>query len=512
MNRYTRYTLVWIGALLLCKIICSYFLELGNDEVYYRLYADHLAWSYFDHPPMVGWMIRLTTFNLNVDSELFVRLGSLICGSLTLWIIYLCGKQINNEKAGFLSAIMFGSTTYSFLISGLFILPDSPQMFFWSLSLLTLIRFIQLQHDFKRSAKYIIWFGVFSGLGMMSKIHTAFLWAGFIMYILFQNRQLLRNGYIYLSALITITIFSPAIWWTISEHFITYSYHGARISHFDKGIRLETLFAFIAGQLIYANPLLIPLWFKSIIKYYRSKVHSRHKLHAIFLYTSLPLLFLLIFSSLFNNTLPHWAGPSYVSLSVLTGYHLSFRTYFTSKKLNWKLLITWPLFVFLTLPVFVLSYPGTVGLKQPGKMGKGDPSIEMYGWKKAAKILFPLLDSMKQRHPGLTIIGNKWFPAAHIEEYIARPNQIQVICLGPPDQIHQYYFLNDERKPLKTGDTALFIMPSNNPEDPSLIFKNNFRSVDYINRYAITRGGKTCKYLFVYRLNFYLKYNDSLDI
>ena len=33
-------------------------------------------------------------------------------------------------------------------------------------------------------------------------------------------------------------------------------------------------------------------------------------------------------------------------------------------------------------------------------------------------------------------------------------------------------------------------------------FQNNFRSVDYINRYAITRGGKTCKYLFVYRLNF----------
>ena len=58
----------------------AWYVELGNDEVYYWTYALYPDWSHFDHPPMVGFFIWLTTLNLHFDSELFLRLSSVILG------------------------------------------------------------------------------------------------------------------------------------------------------------------------------------------------------------------------------------------------------------------------------------------------------------------------------------------------------------------------------------------------------------------------------------------------
>jgi len=55
-------------------MLVAYSLELGNDEVYYQTYAQHLQWNYFDHPPMVALLIRLSTINLFFHNEFFVPL------------------------------------------------------------------------------------------------------------------------------------------------------------------------------------------------------------------------------------------------------------------------------------------------------------------------------------------------------------------------------------------------------------------------------------------------------
>ena len=56
-------SLILIATLIRCIIAFS--IGLGNDEVYYVTYAQHLQWNYFDHPPLVALLIRLTTLNLS---------------------------------------------------------------------------------------------------------------------------------------------------------------------------------------------------------------------------------------------------------------------------------------------------------------------------------------------------------------------------------------------------------------------------------------------------------------
>jgi Dolichyl-phosphate-mannose-protein mannosyltransferase len=75
-------------------MLIAFTTELGNDEVYYRLYADPLQWNYFDHPPMVGWLIRVSTFNFLIDTGFTIRLGAVLCSAFATWLMFLCGKRL----------------------------------------------------------------------------------------------------------------------------------------------------------------------------------------------------------------------------------------------------------------------------------------------------------------------------------------------------------------------------------------------------------------------------------
>ena len=66
--------LIFLAGLYAYFLLADNFLPLGLDEAYYWNWAKNLDWSYYDHPPMIAYIIAFFT-NLGGDSELFVRLG-----------------------------------------------------------------------------------------------------------------------------------------------------------------------------------------------------------------------------------------------------------------------------------------------------------------------------------------------------------------------------------------------------------------------------------------------------
>ncbi len=86
---YYKHVLLLIVITSIFRLIGATFLELGNDEVYYWTYSQHLQWNYFDHPPMVALWIRFFTANLTLQQfEVFVRLGSIVaCAIGTFYCI-----------------------------------------------------------------------------------------------------------------------------------------------------------------------------------------------------------------------------------------------------------------------------------------------------------------------------------------------------------------------------------------------------------------------------------------
>src|ERR1051325_615393 len=92
--------LIQATALLFClRFLAAFLIDLAPQEAYYWNYAKHPALSYFDHPPMIAWVISAGQFLLG-KSALSVRLGGLVMSLLSSWLLYTMGRLWFNRKAG----------------------------------------------------------------------------------------------------------------------------------------------------------------------------------------------------------------------------------------------------------------------------------------------------------------------------------------------------------------------------------------------------------------------------
>ncbi|MCG8610705.1 MAG: glycosyltransferase family 39 protein, partial [Pseudomonadales bacterium] len=113
-------------------ILADHQIPLFYDEAYYHLWSLTLDWGYYSKPPMVAWLIALTTsFAQGVDW--LVKLASPVLYCATALIIALTGNQLYNRQTGFWSgALALLMPIVSF--NSLFITTDAPLLFFWSLT------------------------------------------------------------------------------------------------------------------------------------------------------------------------------------------------------------------------------------------------------------------------------------------------------------------------------------------------------------------------------------------
>ena len=88
------------------RLILANSVELGNDEVYYWTYPLHMQMNYFDHPPVIAWLMRITTLNMLFQQEIFLRLGAIIGAAAGTWLSYSIGKKIKNERTGWFAALL----------------------------------------------------------------------------------------------------------------------------------------------------------------------------------------------------------------------------------------------------------------------------------------------------------------------------------------------------------------------------------------------------------------------
>ena len=500
---YKKKTLLLIIIATLIRCITAYSIELGNDEVYYRMYAQQLQWNYFDHPPMVGWLVRLTTFNLFFDTEFFIRLGAIISSAIATWLMFLSGKKLVNEHTGFVAALMYTACIYTSVIAGIFILPDSPQVVCWMGGLYLLICITESKTIASKKTGWLFWFGVIAGLGMLCKIHTVFLWLGFGLYILLYNRQWLRKPALYISALISLLFFYPVIKWNIDNHFITFLYHGNRVNIAESGINIDDFFTFFGGQVFYTNPIIFVCVIIGLIAAFKNNIPVALSQKRMLLLTGIPLIIIATIISFFKPVLPHWTGPGFCSLILLTA------AYFTrTPKKQGAVRRVIPiavmaanilLLVILIGGVLSISFfPGTLGKKDALQKGDGDFTLDMYGWKKMSKTFKGIYEKDHAAPSKTVIVSNKWFPASHIDLYIARPLKIDVFVAGPLEDIHQYHWLNDQNKLNADSCDIYAIIPSNNyfsVKDIHLLKNREPVSVDTVSQ---KRSGEEVRKFYIY--------------
>jgi hypothetical protein len=488
-------------------------LELSNDEVYYYLYALDIQPNYFDHPPGVGALIRISTGDLFITHEFFVRLGALVCAIFGTIFTYQLGKLLKNERTGFYAALLYNTSIYTSIIAGTFIIPDSPQVVLWLGAMWIMYRII-VNADLRLETPLSEWllFGLVSGLCVLCKVHGIFLWFGFGLYILFFQYRLLTSYGLYLSMLVTIVVISPILWWNIQNDFITYRFHSERVS--ENVLHMDYFLQTFGGQLLYSNPVNSVLIFIAFWKLTRVRILDTTSLRFIIL-NGLPIILVVTVLSLFNPMLPHWSGPGFMTLAFLAAAWLDEVTAKTPitrvpvviKASGWLVVIA--LVAALGLIKF---YPGTFGSHEKIRYGDGDFTLDMYGWRQFSNEFQPWFE--EQRTQGalpadVKIVVNKWFPAAHLDYYVAEPLRIPVIGVGELKDLHHYYWLNKDRPQLKKGDDAICILPSNYQVMDGESYSRHFSSYTELAAFENTRSGELARYFYVYLLHDYLANDEA---
>jgi hypothetical protein len=346
----------------------------------------------------------------------------------------------------------------------------------------------------------------------MSKVHGVLLWFGVALYVSLIDRNWLKNRGIYLSAIITLVIISPIIIWNIQNDFVTYKFHSSRIALAGAGLQYGMFFKELLADITICNPVNFFLICSSLVWLNKGKIPVERKYIQLLLFCSLPLIVILIFISLFRETLPHWSGPAYTTLLILAAIKLA--SVQKGKVRSIPNIIKGALalnIIIVTVYIFIINnFPGTLSAQKEGlTVGADDATLDMYGWKEAGTRFDSLYRSDvagKIMPAGAPIIVTNWFPAAHIDFYIASITKQQTIGMGNILDLHQYYWMNDYKKQLKTGDSAYFIIPSNLFDYKALDkVIHNFDKYEMPLTIPEYRSGIICKEFYVFRIKGYIR-------
>jgi 4-amino-4-deoxy-L-arabinose transferase-like glycosyltransferase len=499
--------LLLISVSAVIRIFLAWSLELVNDEVYYWTYALYPDISHFDHPPMVGWIIQLFSLNLHLDSELFLRFGSVIFGSLNCFVIYQIGKQMKDPQTGLYAALLYSASTYGFFITGVLILPDTPQMLFWMLSLLFFIKACQAETVDKAAGAHILIAGLFTGLGLLSKYTTGFIWIGVLVYAIAFDRKWLKSTWFYIAIATSLLIFSPVIFWNAKNDFISFSYQGERINFFTSSLRWDYLLTEFTGEILYNNPVNFILLTLSLIALYRNEISINIRYSRLVLLISIPLISAFIAFSLFRRTLPHWNAPAYSTLLLFAAVYLRDRAG-SNKLLPIPIRIAGILLLVMVILGWLQVTIGLVGFTNqqktnPAELGKHDISLEITGWHQIGRKFPRIIEQEKEKrkfHDECALISYRWFPAANLDYYIGHPNHLKTLAIGSINEIHKYYWINRKRGGFYYGMDGYFITTSYDYADPFKILETFFERIEPLDTIKIERSGKHVMNAFVYRL------------
>jgi len=305
-----------IGLFAVLRIVAVSFMGLMPQDAYYTYYSDNLALSYFDHPPMVAYMIKffLSLFGKSVFA---LHLTDFIVTSLTLAILFLFLKKVL-QPVQVKRALVLIVTAPVITILSINTTPDVPLLFFWSLTLLFAYNAID-----KGNWYWWVLAGLAAGFAFDSKYTGVFLPAGLFLFLLAsrEHRRYLLSFRFLLFIMAFAVAVSPVVVWNIQNDFISIKYQSAdRASGLSSFEFDPALFpGFFFSQML----LGLPLFFISIYasgyilvkKYFKKEQIQKGVLFAASF--ALPMLFAFTAISFIYWVKINWIMPVFLSATVL---------------------------------------------------------------------------------------------------------------------------------------------------------------------------------------------------
>ena len=316
--RFSRPAQLWLMAAFLVHALLGTLVGLSVDEAHYALYAVHLDWSYFDHPPLVGWL-QWPLVALGVP-EGVLRLVAQVLWLLAVVLVHGLARRLQggqtpvmharSDAGAWAVAVMALSPLLHVL--GIGLLPDTLLMV-----LACAVMWVTLElREAAALQRWQLWgaLGLLLGLAGLSK-YTAILWALAVALCLlyWHGARVLRQSGLWLAVLIAAACIVPVLGWNYRHQWISFAYqlqHGSGGSW--QGVHV---LRFVVIQLLVYGPLFLAAGLG---------VRPRATVGVC----SLAAFFVLPWGVLAvmaggGTSLPHWTAPAWVCLAPFAGLGLA---------------------------------------------------------------------------------------------------------------------------------------------------------------------------------------------
>ena len=251
--RLVRNTAVTISALVALRLAAAAWTPLTFDEAYYWMWSKHLAFGYYDHPPMVAFVIRLGTM-IAGDTELGVRLVSILLALPMSWAVFRTASILFGGVRVAATATILLNVTLMAAVGTLIVTPDAPLLVASSFVLLYLAKVLETG----RGAWWLA-VGAAVGAALLSKYTALFFGPAVLIWLVAvpKLRRWLVSPWPYLGAVVALAIFFPVILWNADHHWVSFikQIGRARIEDFKPAFIGEL----IPTQIAFATPLVFLL-------------------------------------------------------------------------------------------------------------------------------------------------------------------------------------------------------------------------------------------------------------
>lgn len=302
-----------IGAVTLVRLVVLFLtpLELYPDEAQYWLWSRTLDFGYWSKPPMVAWLIALTTA-VGGDSEPWVRLSSLLLQAVAALALYKAGARLCGPKTGFWAAVTWTLMPGVQLSSGV-VSTDAGLLCFLSLALWA---YAVLWRG-GAGLKPALGLGAALGLAFLSKYAALYFIIGLGLHALIdpgaRAAWSVKRGATALLAFLVLAL--PNVLWNAAHKFATVA-HTAENADLKGGLfHPEALGKFIGDQFGVFGPVaLIALGTAAVLAARRRDAAPEDRL--LYALAAPPLAAVTVLA-LLSRANANWAAAAYVPASVL---------------------------------------------------------------------------------------------------------------------------------------------------------------------------------------------------
>jgi len=452
---------------------------LGDSESYYWCWAQRLDWSYYDHPPMVAWLIRIFT-DIGGDSSFMVRFPSLLLFILLCWLLYRLSMDLfHDARVAFYSILAFNLIP-EFGIASLQMVPDIPSAVCYLAYVIVLNRLLTGDGP----VRYWFVLGSLIGIGLLGKYFVVLLGPCTLILVAWipEYRKWYLRWQPYSMFFIALFFFLPVVIWNVQNDWPSFRFHLVD-RHSSAGFSVKNLGEFAGGQLLYVSPVYLAGLLWAVWAGYKKAARGDRRYALLVAFSAPTLILFYVICVWTNEAEPHWPAFGYLTAIVMmSSLGLEILEKGLVRHARRAKIFYWSATAVAGL-TFALFYVHVFHPILPIKP-KYDLVNELYGWDTTAAQIETLHKTRIVEETGAQgfLLARHWVMCSQM--MFGVKDRIPVACFN--DRRDQFDFWDKESGMM--GKDAIVVTDLRFKEEPDQLYK--FDSVEKVAVLPLIRGGE----------------------